>query len=328
MAESTTAITIAEEIIRGRRLSRSDDLNFLLTTPLDELCEAADHIRRHLCGDKVDLCAIINGRQGGCGENCKFCSQSGHNHSGIQVTRFTPVEDIVADCLKYYKKGVDRYSIVTAGRGISRHDLDLACQAYAEMSTRFEGLGICASHGMLSQEDMNRLASCGVDMYHENIETSRNYFPQICTSHTYDEKLETIRRARAAGMRICCGGIIGMGESWEDRIDMALSTTEIGADSIPLNALMPIKGTPLGDLPTLSEADILRSICIFRFLNPTAGIRLAAGRILMSENGRRAFTSGANATLTGDMLTTAGNDTNQDRAMLQEMGFDITACRA
>lgn len=327
MTEQIYVRTLAEEIINGRRLHGHDDLTFLLTTELDELCEAADLIRKELCGNKVDLCAIINGRQGGCSENCKFCSQSARNHSGIKVTSFMAVEDLVADCVKHYRKGVDRYSIVTAGKGISRADMDLACQAYRQMHEQCEDLGICASHGMLSEDDMERLAACGVEMYHENVETSRRYFPHVCTSHTYEDKLETIRRARAAGMQICCGGIIGMGETWEDRIHMALEIAEIGAESIPINALMPIKGTPLGDLPTLSEDDILRSICIFRFLNPTAGIRLAAGRILMGDNGRRAFTSGANATLTGEMLTTAGNDTNADRAMLQEMGFEIAACR-
>lgn len=327
MAQSGCAMRLAEEIIGGRRLTREDDVSFLLTTGLEELRAAADHIRSVLCGNKVDLCAVINGRQGGCSENCRFCSQSARNHSGIQVTSFMAVEDLVADCVKYYKKGIDRYSIVTAGKGISREDLDTACTAYREMHAVCKGLGICASHGMLTQEQMQQLAGSGVDMYHENVETSRRYFPKVCTSHTFEDKLETIRRARAAGMRICCGGIIGMGETWEDRVDMAFSIAEIGAESIPINALMPIKGTPLGDLPTLLEEDILRSICIFRFLNPTAGIRLAAGRILMSENGSKAFVSGANATLTGDMLTTAGNDTDTDRRMLLDMGFAIADSR-
>lgn len=318
-----TAMDIACDIIAGRRLTGDDDLSFLLDTELEELCEASDQIRRELCGDKVDLCAVINGRQGGCSENCRFCSQSAHNHSGIQVTSFMEVDDLVQDCEKYYYKGIDRYSIVTAGKGMSEKDLSTACEAYRQMHEKCPGLGICASHGMLSEEAMERLHDSGVDMYHENIETSRNYFPFVCTSHTFDDKLETIRRARAAGMRICCGGIIGMGETWQDRIDMALSIAEIGADSIPLNALMPIKGTPFGNLPTLTEEDILRTICIFRFLNPETGIRLAAGRILMSENGRRAFQAGANATLTGDMLTTAGNDTDADRKMLTGMGRRI-----
>lgn len=321
--ESIYAESIAEEIIHGRRLKRDDDLSFLLTEDLDVLCRAADKIRRALCGNQVNLCVVINGRQGGCSENCKFCSQSAHNHSGIQVKPFLDVDVMVEDCKKYYEKGVHKYSIVTAGKGLSEKDMQKACEAYKKMSQSCPGLGICASHGMLDEEGFRKLKESGVDMYHENIETSKHYFPQVCTSHTYEDKIRTISLAKKAGLSICCGGIIGMGETWEDRIDMAVSIAEIGVDSIPLNALMPIKGTPFGEMEVLSEDDILRSICIFRFLNPVAGIRLAAGRVLMKDSGKKAFLSGANAALTGDMLTTAGNNVEQDFEMLKEMGFEL-----
>lgn len=321
--KNSYAENIAEEIIQGRRLERKDDLSFLLTEDLDTLCRAADRIRKELCGNKINLCVVINGRQGGCSENCKFCSQSAHNHSGIEVKPFLDVDVMVEDCKKYYQKGAHKYSIVTAGKGLSEKDMQKACEAYEKMHQSCPGLGICASHGMLDEEGFQKLKEHGVDMYHENIETSKRYFPEVCTSHTYEDKLETISLAKKAGLSICCGGIIGMGETWEDRIDMAVSIAEIGVDSIPLNALMPIKGTPFGDMEVLSEDDILRSICIFRFLNPVAGIRLAAGRILMKNSGKRAFLSGANAALTGDMLTTAGNNMEQDLQMLKEMGFEL-----
>ena len=316
---------IAEEIIAGRRLGREDDLEFLLTTPLNELTEAADHIRRALCGNHMDLCVIINGRQGGCSENCRFCSQSAHNHSGLKAGKFLTPEEITADGEKYDHKGADRYSIVTAGRGISRPDLKKALSAYSSLHVRCPAMILCASHGIISDEDLAALKMSGVTMYHENIETSRRYFPEVCTTHSFDEKLDMIARAKSAGLSICCGGIIGMGETWEDRMDMGLTIAEIGADSIPINALMPIPGTPFGDLPVLSEDEILRSIALFRFLNPTAGIRVAAGRILMREGGRRAFLSGANAALTGEMLTTAGNDMDQDLSMFHSMGFELRA---
>ena len=323
MNSTEYAEKIAEEIIRGRRLGREDDLGFLLTADLDGLCKASDRIRRELCGNQVNLCVIINGRQGGCSENCKFCSQSAHNHSGIEVKPFVDVDAAVEDCKAYYKAGAHKYSIVTAGRGLSFKDMDKACEAYEKMHKECPGMGICASHGMLKEEDFVRLKEHGVDMYHENIETSRRYFPEVCTSHTYEDKLETIALAKKAGLSICCGGILGMGETWEDRIDMAVSIAEIGVDSIPLNALMPIPGTPFGTMKTLPEEDILRSICIFRFLNPTAGIRLAAGRSLMADSGRKAFVSGANATLTGNMLTSSGSDIHTDMEMLKEMGFEL-----
>ena len=157
--------------------------------------------------------------------------------------------------------------------------------------------------------------------YHHNIETSRRNFPNICTTHTYEQKLETLRAVKAEGMCACSGGILGMGETWEDRLDMALDLAELGIDSIPLNALMPIPGTPLENLPRLTEPDILRAIALFRYINPEANIRLAAGRALLTNDGERAFRSGASATITGDMLTTAACATiRSDRKMLTDMG--------
>ena len=162
-----------------------------------------------------------------------------------------------------------------------------------------------------------------MESYHENIETSRRYFPYICTTHTYDEKIQSIKLAQAEGFCVCSGGIIGMGETWEDRLDMAVSLAELGIESIPINALMPIPGTPLENLPTLSEDDILRTVAFFRYINPLANIRLAAGRGLMREYGKAAFQSGASATITGNMLTTSGSNIAGDKAMLTGMGRDI-----
>ena len=161
--------------------------------------------------------------------------------------------------------------------------------------------------------------------YHHNIETSRRFFPSICTTHSFDMKIETLKMVKAEGMWTCSGGIIGMGESWEDRLDMAVTLAEVGVDSIPINALMPIPGTPLEGLPRLTEAEILRTIAFFRYINPTAEIRLAAGRALLTNDGERAFRSGASATITGNMLTTAACATiRSDRRMLEEMGRHVT----
>lgn len=182
---------------------------------------------------------------------------------------------------------------------------------------------LCASHGLLSQEDFYRLAEAGISRYHANIETSRRNFPNICTTHTYDDKLEVIRRARNAGLAVCSGGIIGMGETWEDRVDMAFSLYEMEIKSIPINILQPIPGTPFGTLPPLSEEEILRTIAMFRYINPDAEVRLAAGRNSMEHSGKKVFTAGANAAITGDMLTTSGNNIADDMAMLTSMGFEV-----
>jgi biotin synthase len=181
---------------------------------------------------------------------------------------------------------------------------------------------LCASHGLLTQEQFFKLKQAGVQRYHANIETSRRNFPNICTTHTFEDKLECIRRAKNAGLEVCSGGIIGMGETWEDRLDMALTLAETGVRSIPINALIPIKNTPLENLQRISEQDIVRTVAIFRFIVPQADIRLAAGRDLMSDCGRQAFLSGANSTITGDMLTTSGNKISQDIKMLGGIGFD------
>ncbi len=179
--------------------------------------------------------------------------------------------------------------------------------------------------GFLTEEQLHRLHEAGVNSYHHNIETSKRNFPNICTTHTYEQKIETLIKVKKEGMYVCSGGIIGMGESWEDRIDMAVSLSEVEADSIPINALMPIKGTPLENLEFLSEDDILRTIAIFRFINPKADIRLAAGRALLTNDGERAFKSGASATITGDMLTTVACATiKSDKTMLEALGRDVT----
>ena len=232
------------------------------------------------------------------------------------------MDTIAVDAKKNASQGVHRYSIVTAGRKLSDTDMEKALAAYRKLHQECS-LSLCASHGFLSYEQFLALKEAGVNRYHENIETSQRYFPYICTTHSYQYKIDSIRLAQKAGLEVCSGGIIGMGETWEDRIDMALSLSELGIFSIPINALSPIPGTPFENREPLSEDDILRTIAIFRFFNPTAQIRLAAGRSLMQQSGKRAFLSGANATITGDMLTTSGTNIQQDRTMLLELGFDL-----
>lgn len=313
---------LTNEIIAGKCLTRNDNLSFLLTSNLTELCECANTIRAELCGNHVNLCTIINGRSGKCSENCKFCAQSGHHPTNINEYPFLDIDTIVADCKENTNQGVHRYSIVTAGRTLTGNDLIKALSAYQKMHEECE-IDLCASHGLLEKDTFVALKESGVSMYHANIETSRRNFPNICTTHTFDDKIDCIKNAQAAGLTVCSGGIIGMGETPEDRIDMALTLSELDIVSIPINTLMPIQGTALGDLETLSEDDILRTIAIFRFINPTADIRLAAGRALMKDSGKTAFHSGANATITGNMLTTTGCNIAQDKAMLKNMGFTI-----
>ena len=318
------ALSLAEEIIGGRRITREDDLSFFLTCDLEELCKGADLIREHFVGDKVDLCSIINGRSGKCPEDCKYCAQSAHHHTDCEVYDFLPEDEILEACKMNEKEGVDRFSIVTAGKALTGEELEKAIHAYEIMHKEFK-IDLCASMGFISEEQLHRLHEAGVSSYHHNIETSRRFFPSICTTHTYDMKIETLKKVKAEGMWVCSGGIIGMGETEEDRLDMAISLAEVGVDSIPINVLMPIKGTPLENLNRLTEPEILRTIAFFRYINPKADIRLAAGRALMENDGEKAFLSGASATITGNMLTTAACATiRSDKEMLESIGRDVT----
>ncbi|MDD7390344.1 MAG: biotin synthase BioB [Lachnospiraceae bacterium] len=317
-------LDLAQEIMDGRRITREDDLSIFLNCDLKELCEGADRIRAYFIGDKVELCSIINGRSGRCPEDCKYCAQSAHHHTDCEIYDFLPEETIVEACRLNESEGVDRFSIVTAGRALTGEEFDKAIHAFETMHRECR-IDLCASMGFLDEEQLHRLHEAGVTSYHHNIETSRRNFPNICTTHTYDQKIETLKKVKAEGMCACSGGIIGMGETWEDRLDMAVSLAELGIDSIPINALMPIKGTPLENLPQLTEDEILRTIAFFRYINPEANIRLAAGRALLTNDGETAFQSGASATITGNMLTTAACATiRSDRQMLKQLNRDVT----
>ncbi len=318
-------LRLAEEIIKGRRLKRGDDLTVFFDADVEEISEGADRIRKALCGNRAQLCSIINGRSGRCSEDCRFCAQSAHYHTTCETYEFPEPDVFVEGCGQMEEMGVDRYSIVTSGRAVSGADLEKAVAAYTAMHAQYPDMMLCASHGLMSVEDMKRLKEAGVTMYHTNVETSRQYFPQICTSHTYEDKLEQIRRARRAGLEVCSGGILGMGETWRDRTEMALTLAELEIRSIPLNFLLPIPGTPLEYVEPLAPDEIRQIIAMFRYLNPEAYIRVAAGRVRFLDRGAVLFVSGANATLTGDMLTTTGNHTAGDRELLTELGYELRA---
>ena len=315
-------IKLAKDIIKGKRLTREDDLSFFATANVDELAEGADEIRAKLCDNHVDLCTIINGRAGGCSENCKFCAQSAHSNTNCDKHGIVDPIEVLEDCKKRENAGVHAYSIVTAGRTVEGKDLDTLVETYHLLHENCN-LRLCASHGLVSPDAMRRFREAGVTMYHANIETSKRNFPNICTTHTYEDKINEIRIAKEAGMSVCSGGIIGMGESFDDRIDMAVSLSELMVESIPINALLPVAGTPFAALPPLAEDEIIRTVAMFRYINPTAYIRMAAGRNYFKDGGERLFKSGVNATITGDMLTTVGNNTAQDIEMLTGMGFEL-----
>ena len=311
---------LTNKIIAGYRLSPTDDRSIFMDTPLEELSEEAYRLQKQFCGNHIDLCTIVNGRSGRCGENCKYCAQAACHKTGVDTYGFLPQEQIMAHAKANQDAGANRFSIVTSGGALSGKEFEMAIDVYKEMR-RTLSIDLCASHGLLTRSQFRRLREVGVTSYHHNIETSERYFPEICTTHSYADRIRTIKMAQAEGLCVCSGGIIGMGETWEDRFDMAFALQELGIESIPLNSLMAIPGTPLEHLTPLSGDEILRTIASFRFINPTANIRLGAGRKLLPENGATAFLAGASASITGNMLTTSGTTIAEDMELIKELGF-------
>lgn len=324
MGAAKGAVTqLAEKIIHGDRLQRGDDFSALLQAETSELCAGANEIRKAMCGDRAELCTIVNGRSGRCSEDCRFCAQSCHYHTHAEEYPFLPREAILADAQHNESAGIHRYSIVTSGRGLKGAEWEQALDTYCCLR-RKTGLKLCASHGLQTVEEFRQLKKAGVGRFHCNLETSRRYFPQVCTTHSYEDKIANIQRAQQAGLQVCSGGIIGMGETWGDRIDMALTLYELGVRSIPLNILRPITGTPFEHLPPISQEDVRRTVAIFRYLNPEAWVRMAAGRGQFADGGAVLFESGANAAITGDMLTTTGTGIAEDIQMLRRLGYTLT----
>ena len=311
---------IAEKIIGGERLKPDDDLKFLLSAPLEDLQAGARLIQKNFYGNHIDFCTIINGKSGRCSENCKYCAQAARHRTGVDEYNFLPTEKILAVALADEAAGVNRFSIVTSGRALDEKSFERAIEAYKVLRGRLK-IELCASHGILSAEQLQRLRAAGVKRYHHNLETSRRFFPHICTTHTFDDRIRTIKLAQAAGLEVCSGGIIGMGETWQDRIDLAFELAALEINSIPINVLNPIKGTPLENLKTLAPEEILRTIAIFRYINPTANIRMAAGRKFLPDAGASAFTHGASAAITGNMLTTSNTNIKSDLKLLARLGL-------
>lgn len=313
--------TLGNEVLAGKRISAEEAL-WLYSQPLEELSEIADGIRQHFCSNRFDICTIINGKSGRCSENCRFCAQSAHNHTDAAEYPLLEAEEILEQARANDRQGVLRYSIVTSGKRLSDPEVDRMCEAVQQIRAE-TGISVCVSFGLLNEGQYRRLKAAGVVRVHNNLETSRRNFPNICTTHTFEDKLCAIRAAQAAGLFVCSGGIMGLGETVEDRIDMALTLRELGIKSVPVNMLNPIPGTPFEKNERLTPEDMQRIVATYRFILPDADIRLAGGRGLMPDKGSACFRSGANAAISGDMLTTAGITVETDLRLLEKLGYEV-----
>ncbi len=290
--------------------------------PLSGLLALSDRVRREHRGDRIRLCSIVNARSGVCGEDCSFCAQSARWATGVETYPLLDPVTLSGKACQAADAGAGEFSIVTSGAGIrSERDLDVVEDALGKISADGR-VQSCASLGRLSADNLRRLQEAGLQCYHHNLETSRRFFPEVCTTHSYDQRLEMVRTARKLGLRVCSGGLFGLGESDSDRVDLALELRELGVDSIPINFLNPIAGTPLEGAANLTPETCLRIIAAFRLLLPDRDIVVCGGRVLnLGEFHPLVIWAGANGILTGDYLTTTGRDTAADLKMLNDMGL-------
>lgn len=312
--------SIYNKVINGNAVTYEEALNLSEYDDLEKLSKHADNIRKHFCGDSFDICSIINAKSGKCSEDCKFCAQSAHYKSDTKEYPLIDKESIVNEAVKCAEKGVMRFSIVISGKRMTDKDTDIIAEAVSEIRSK-TSMQVCASLGLLTHEQFNTLKKAGLGRVHNNIETSEKYFSEVCSTHSFADKITALKTAISEGLEVCSGGIIGMGESMQDRISMAFVLRELNVQSVPINVLNPIKGTPYENREVLSYDEVLRTCAVFRFILPDAFIRLAGGRILLEDKGRKAFLSGINAVITGDMLTTNGISIDEDMKMIEECGY-------
>lgn len=291
----------------------------LVEVELVPLCAAADRIRAKRRFDTVDLCCILNAKSGRCAEDCRYCAQSAACVAPIDEYPLLPFERILEIAHRAVRKKIGRFAVVTSGRKLSKTELDTLVRVLETLRAEGE-ISLCASLGLMTLDELRRLKNAGLARFHHNLETSRRFFPSICTTHTYDDKIATIQNALEAGLEVCSGGIFGMGETWADRIEMAVELRRLGINSVPINVLVPIPGTALAARPFLSAEEVRRIVAIYRFLLPDAAIRLAGGRKRFPDFGESFFQAGADAAITGDMLTTSGVSVDSDRRLLERLG--------
>ena len=315
----TTIKEYQNKVLHNRLLTKEEAMQ-LVDAPLEELCKAANEIREHFCGNAFDICTIINGKSGKCSENCKYCAQSAFYDTNVESYPLLSTEKIVEQAKYNDDRGVLRYSIVTSGKRLSSEEVDQVCEMVKSIHAQ-TNISVCGSFGLLDEEQFRKLKAAGLTRVHNNLETSESNFENVCTTHTFKDKVEAIKAAKRAGLNVCSGGIMGLGETMEDRIDMVLAIRELGVRSIPVNMLNPIPGTPYENNPRLTNEDMRSIVAIYRFLVPNASIRLAGGRGLLPDKGRTCFLSGANAAISGDMLTTQGITIETDMKLIQELGY-------
>ncbi|KJR96583.1 MAG: biotin synthase [Peptococcaceae bacterium BRH_c4a] len=316
---------IYDRILGGGDIT--EDEAFYLTrikgTEILNLVSAANRVTRHFRGDRLEICSIVNAKSGNCSEDCSFCAQSSRYKTGAKIYPMAAPREILDQALAMERRGAKRFSLVTSGRGISDRDLE-AVLITLDLLKRNTGLHLCASLGIIDENKALLLKQAGLTMYHHNLEAAPSFFSRICSTHTYEDRVSTILAARKAGIGVCSGGIIGLGESPLQRVELAFEIRRLGVESIPINFLSPIRGTPLEDSNSPLPLICLQTLAIFRMIHPKSVIRLCGGR----KDGLRelqalAFMAGADGVMIGDYLTTQGEELNKDFRIFADLGLEI-----
>ena len=315
---------IADRCLSGGEIDRGE-VDALLSearSAFFDLLYWANRIRERFFGNKIRICSIVPGRLGGCNQDCRFCAQSARYNAGYSKTETLSDEEVLGAAEQAKLNGVSRFGIVYSGRAVSEKELARLGDLIAQIKERF-GLSVCASLGTITEQQAKRLADSGLSGYNHNLETSERHFPDIVTTHKYADRVNTIRSAKAAGLSVCAGGIFGIGETDEDRVEMALELRRLGVDTVPMNFLHPIAGTPLGEAKALEPREVLTIVALYRFILPRTTLKVAGGRVLnLRDMQSWMFYAGANAILSGNYLTTAGRAVRDDVQMLRDLGLE------
>ncbi len=327
----TTIYEMTNRVLNGGEITAAEGLKILTAQGCDytQFMAGAHRIKEKFLGNKIDLCSIINAKSGRCAENCSFCAQSSHHQTETPVYDLKSCDEMVQGAVQAEKDGNHCYGIVTSGTGVSAgNEFNRIIEAIGRIG-RETAIEPSASLGILDAISATTLAEAGCVTYHHNLETARSFFPEICTTHDYEDDVATVRLAKQSGMQVCCGGIFGLGESLEQRVEMGLTLRDLGVDSVPLNFLNPIPGTPLENNALLTPMDCLRIVTLYRYLLPNIRITVCGGREKNLRDFQSAiFMAGASGTMVGNYLTTTGRDQADDFQMIKDAEVVINACHS